>query len=219
MPKVTEAHLESRRQQILDAAFVCFGRQGFHQTTMQDIFREAGLSPGAVYRYFDSKEAIIEAICEGCEQPDLPPFEALQNAPTLTIMEQLSEKGFADLAAPEAAFKLPVIVSWWSEAMRSPEIKSALRDNMIEQWKALLTQIVARAQASGEIDAALEPEAVARVLLSTWQGLVLQKALDPNVDVATYLDVVRAMYSGSFWVGDHGDGAANSSTATERDLD
>ena len=59
MPKVTQAHLEARRQQILDAAFGCFARQGFHQTTMQDICREAELSPGAVYRYFDSKEAII----------------------------------------------------------------------------------------------------------------------------------------------------------------
>ena len=52
MPKVTEAHLEARRQQILDAASACFSRQGFHQTTMQGICREVDLSPGAVYRYF-----------------------------------------------------------------------------------------------------------------------------------------------------------------------
>jgi AcrR family transcriptional regulator len=55
MPKVTEAHLEARRQQILDAALACFSRRGFHQSTMQDICQEAELSPGAVYRYFRSK--------------------------------------------------------------------------------------------------------------------------------------------------------------------
>ena len=48
MPKVTEAHLEARRQQVLDPAFACFARQGFHQTTMDDICREAGLSAGAL---------------------------------------------------------------------------------------------------------------------------------------------------------------------------
>ena len=69
MPKVLPEYLELRRQQILDAAATCFSRRGFHQTTMQDICREAELSPGAVYRYFPSKDAIIEGMCNrGQEQ-------------------------------------------------------------------------------------------------------------------------------------------------------
>ena len=68
MPKVSEAHIEARRQQILEAANACFSRQGFHQSSVQDICREAGLSPGAVYRYFPSKEHIIAATCSGCQQ-------------------------------------------------------------------------------------------------------------------------------------------------------
>jgi AcrR family transcriptional regulator len=44
MAKVTEEHVEARR---------CFARQGLHRATMQDIFREAGLGPGAVYSYFE----------------------------------------------------------------------------------------------------------------------------------------------------------------------
>ena len=47
MPEVTEAHLEARRQQIINAAFACFSRNGFHQTTIQDICQEALLSLGA----------------------------------------------------------------------------------------------------------------------------------------------------------------------------
>ena len=42
MPKVTEEHVAARRRQILSAALSCFAREGFHRTTMQDIFREAG---------------------------------------------------------------------------------------------------------------------------------------------------------------------------------
>ena len=59
MPKVTEEHVEARRRQILSAALRCFAREGFHRTTMQDIFREADLSPGAVYSYFKGKDELI----------------------------------------------------------------------------------------------------------------------------------------------------------------
>jgi AcrR family transcriptional regulator len=57
MPKVTEAHLEARRSQILDAAWTCFARKGYHQATMQDICKESGLSPGAIYRYSAKKRS------------------------------------------------------------------------------------------------------------------------------------------------------------------
>src|SRR5688500_16314647 len=64
MPKVSERHAEARRRQILDAGLRCFARQGFHRTKMQDIFREADLSPGAVYTYFFGKDDLIRAIAD-----------------------------------------------------------------------------------------------------------------------------------------------------------
>ena len=63
MPKVTQAHIDARRKQIIEAAQACFSRQGFHQTSIQDICKEAELSPGAVYRYFPGKVQIIAAAC------------------------------------------------------------------------------------------------------------------------------------------------------------
>ena len=62
MPKVTAAHRESRREQILIAAWKCFSRNGFHSTSMADVIAEAGLSAGAVYLYFRSKDEIIVAV-------------------------------------------------------------------------------------------------------------------------------------------------------------
>ena len=53
---------ERRRRQILDAALDCFRRRGFHQTSMQEICAAAGISAGALYRYFGSKAEIITAI-------------------------------------------------------------------------------------------------------------------------------------------------------------
>jgi AcrR family transcriptional regulator len=62
MPRVSQAHLDARRRQILDAARRCFVRNGFHATSMQDVLAEANLSAGAVYRYFRGKDEIIAAI-------------------------------------------------------------------------------------------------------------------------------------------------------------
>src|SRR6202163_5042313 len=59
------AQLQSdRRAEILAAAQRCFVRSGFHGASMQEICAEAGMSPGNLYRYFPSKEALIAGICE-----------------------------------------------------------------------------------------------------------------------------------------------------------
>src|SRR5262245_65670139 len=61
MPKVSEEHRAARREQILDAAIRCVGREGFHRTTMSHVIAESGLSAGAVYGYFSGKEDLIKA--------------------------------------------------------------------------------------------------------------------------------------------------------------
>jgi AcrR family transcriptional regulator len=53
-----------RHARILDAAERCFVRSGFHRTTMQDIAAEAKMSPGNLYRYFQSKDALVAGITE-----------------------------------------------------------------------------------------------------------------------------------------------------------
>ena len=64
MPKVGQEHLDARRQQIVDAARARFAAHGFARTSMADIVAESGLSTGAIYRYFTSKDEIVVAVCE-----------------------------------------------------------------------------------------------------------------------------------------------------------
>src|SRR5882672_5665332 len=61
VPKVSDSHLQSRRQAILHAAATCFARDGFHRTSMHDIVRESGVSAGLMYRYFAGKDDMIAA--------------------------------------------------------------------------------------------------------------------------------------------------------------
>jgi AcrR family transcriptional regulator len=68
MPKVDQSHLDARRQQIVDAARTRFASQGFARTSLADIVAESGLSNGAIYRYFASKDEIVTAICSQTSQ-------------------------------------------------------------------------------------------------------------------------------------------------------
>src|SRR5881227_3749765 len=124
MPRVSDDHLERRRQQILDAARTCFIRKGFHLTSMQDVFAESGLSAGAVYRYFKSKKEIIDAIANQkvggaihlleniMEEDPLPPFEEIIERFARFMETTLDEDGALRVA--------PYV---WTEALHDPDYK------------------------------------------------------------------------------------------------
>lgn len=72
------------------------------------------------------------------------------------------------------------------------------KETNFENYRVALTKLMVRAQELGQIEASLDPEAAARVLLSTWHGLVLQKAFDSIVDVPKYVAALKSLYKGTF---------------------
>jgi AcrR family transcriptional regulator len=198
MPKVLPEYLELRRQQILDAAAACFARRGFHQTTMQDICNEAALSPGAVYRYFQSKEEIIRAMCSRGNHEDVELIQgAMQLDDTLDVLDELIRIFFAGVEDRELCV---LMIELSAEARRNEFIAESLGETR-EQVLGPLREIVRRAQARGEIEPSLDTNAVANVMLGVYQGLVLQKLQNPDMDVDTYSETVQALFGGRFWRG------------------
>ena len=198
MPKVLPEYLETRRQQILDAAAACFARGGFHRTTMQDICGEADMSPGAVYRYFQSKEGIIHAMCTRGHEQDVETIrEALKLDDTVAIMDELTRIFFSGVEDREFC---ALMVELISEAKHNGPIGEAVLDG----WHSIfepLSELVRRAQERGEINPALDAGAVTRVMLGVYQGLVLQHLLEPEMDVEGYAATTRALFQGGFWHG------------------
>jgi AcrR family transcriptional regulator len=198
MARVTAAYLEARRQQILAAARACFARHGFHQTTMQDICREAQLSPGAVYRYFPGKEDIIAAMSEESRRRALPLLAAAADRPTWPeVLDGLVALLSSALDDPAARDHLRLDIEIWAEALRNPRVLSLVQEHAAEQLR-LITAVVRRAQARGEINPALDPEGVARVLRALVQGLILQQALEPGTSLHGYGQAAKAMLTGTF---------------------
>ena len=198
MPKVTEEYLDTRRQEIIDAAYRCFARKGFHQTTMRDIYAEAGLSPGAIYHYFDSKDDIIEASFLFDYQRALPVIERALNAvdPMLAI-EQLIDFFYAGLESAAELGADRVNIQGWGEALYNPRLLTPLRQSF-QDVQELLGRLVQRGQAAGVINPDIDPEAAGEAILSSYLGLYLQKALIPDLDVGQYKEAVIALLRGNF---------------------
>jgi AcrR family transcriptional regulator len=202
VPKVLPEYLELRRQQILDAAAACFARRGFHQTTMQHICEEADLSPGAVYRYFPSKEAIIEAMSEYRQKQNAELLEqAVAKEETLDVMDELLRLFFIERDGAELDASCALMIELVSECPRNERIRVA-QQQVSGAVLTSLTDLISGAQARGEIKAALDPESIARIMLGLYQGFVMQRLVDPDMDAVSYGKVMRALFDGTFWLGD-----------------
>jgi AcrR family transcriptional regulator len=192
MPRVSQEHLDARRRQILEAARRCFIRNGFHATSMQDVFRESGLSAGAVYRYFGSKRELIAAIADvnlgivgdvfdELDESRLPSLGELIGRFVRRLKERNDENDIAKL-----------IGQVWAEAIRSPEIAETFRAKLHTVLDPL-TRAVRLYQDAGRLPAHIEPEVVATTIAAFIQGFMLQMAMRDDVDVADFETGIRAL--------------------------
>ncbi len=128
MPRVSDEHLERRRRQIMDAALRCFARKGFHETSMQDVFRESGLSAGAVYRYFKSKNELVQAITAGETAPVTAIIQSALAQDPIPGADEIAGRQAAaaeQLSGPDGPAR--VAPSAWAEALHDPAVADIVR--------------------------------------------------------------------------------------------
>ncbi len=193
MPRVSQEHLDARRRQIVEAALRCFARNGIHPTSMHDIFREAGLSAGAVYRYFPSKDLLVAAVVDqvlGMSQSAVEAEHGPQEG-TDALLDSLLGV-FSGPGPGDEDVRYGLALQIWAEAIRSPQVGAALRANTDGLRETIAAQI-ASAQNSGELSADFDPPALARALTALFEGYALQRALDPTIDTGAYRRTVRAL--------------------------
>jgi AcrR family transcriptional regulator len=178
-----------RRTEILDAAERCFVRNGFHQASMQDICAEAGMSPGNLYRYFPSKEAIIAGICERNRADAAESFAAVNKAPDFF-------EGLADLAryhlVERTAEEVGLCAEIMTESRRNPDV-AAMYQGIERDVKQRLADMLRRAAEAGEIRRDLDFDATATVLMTLADGISWRRAVDPNFDPQIVLPMILQM--------------------------
>jgi AcrR family transcriptional regulator len=190
--------LADRRARILDAAERSFCRSGFHRTTMQDVAAEAGMSPGNLYRYFPSKDALVAGLCERDRLNLGREFSELGTTPGdfLAAFRALGRKHFEEANTAKAKLCLEI----WAEATRNPVIAAlqAEFDNTLEEHLAAAFE---RAKGSGFVHPSVNARAVASIVGKLGDGLFVRRAVaadfDPDREVAEVFAVIAALVQGA----------------------
>ena len=168
MPKVSEEHAAARREQILSAAQRCFARKGFHATSMNDVFAEAGLSAGAVYSYFKSKDEIIAAMAERAVRMIVPFLDTVLAEEPVPPLEDVMRRYTAllqDLAAGPGSVAPQV----WAEATHNPALVPVVTANL-QLMRDFWTEIARREQTAGRLAPHADTDAVGTVLFTMTPG-------------------------------------------------
>jgi TetR/AcrR family transcriptional repressor of uid operon len=191
MPKLKPETQQARRERILDAAEVCFARSGFHRCTMQDICREAGISPGALYVYFASKEDLIAGIVDRDRAKLAAQLAELAHAPDLlSALARLGEH----YAVEEPQYKRVLGLEIGGEATRNPTVAATFR-SVDAYCRQSFEQVFERARQDGKIKPQDDPHTLAEVVSLIGDGLFWRRAVDPDFDAHKVLPVLVRMVS------------------------
>lgn len=170
-----------RRAQIIEAALACFTRKGYTNTTMNDIVAESGLSKGAIYWYFKSKDGLFEAaltsVFEAVAEKSLSALMACESA---TERLRVGAQTLVDLCRDlEGYFGL--IVEFWAQ--------SEHRDKVIGFWAEMLTQyqqMIAAVFEEGVRTGEFKPVdagALTWMIMAAYDGLAAYNMMIPDLDM------------------------------------
>ncbi len=181
------------RERLLDAARRVFARQGYEGTRIGDIVREAGLSTGAVYGRFRSKNELLRAAVVGHAGV------AQGAGADVDRVADLIARGARWSDAPltlDEAVRLEAHVA----ARREPEVAQALHDAQ-DRWRESVEPLVRRALVDGTVGEGVDPEAVLAFVRTMSLGLLVQRAAGTKFpDTAGWDDLVDRVVAS---LGDH----------------
>lgn len=169
---------QAQRERILDAARAEFIRSGFNAASMATIADTAGISAGLIYRYFESKNAIILAIIE--EQLQIARHrirEVRSTGDFCTGLMEYFDAHDSDLKQPMSA---ALFLEMSAEATRDPEIAQALGESNRVIRRELADWLRRSQKAQGADDSETCERALALQLV--FEGLKVRKATEPAVD-------------------------------------
>lgn len=193
--RAREAFQQVRREEILEAAMAVLADRGM-SATMQDFAAAAGVTAGALYRYYPGKDALVDAVLADCAQQGAAMFgEASERAASAlealilvgaTAWEQFRGEG----AREHAALSLEVALAAYRKQEQAGSRFAAGSRQLIQ----LATRLVEQAQAQRQIDPQLNARAVGMTLIAVHHGLMgLLVSLDGEVDTDGAFEVLVTM--------------------------
>jgi AcrR family transcriptional regulator len=192
MPKVVPEYKEEAKSRILDAANKVFTEKGYHEATMDDIAKRLGVSKGAIYLYFSSKEDLFEAMCKTAPQA----FKEIlyssfgdESNPVQSATQFFDKMLKLSASNPGLSFEI------LSEASRNPSLKRILKRNHAE-YEEVLTNFLAEGRKRRIVGDNLDLRPLANSLIALWNGLetLLVSGLTIEEARRAWLEAMKAIF-------------------------
>jgi AcrR family transcriptional regulator len=192
MPKVVPEYKEEAKSRILDAANKVFAEKGYHEATMDDIAKRLGVSKGAIYLYFSSKEDLFEAMCKTAPQAFKEILFSSFGDETNPIQSatQFFDK-MLKLSASNPGLSFEIL----AEASRNPSLKRILKQNH-EEYERVLTSFLAEGRKRKIVGDNLDIRPLANALIALWNGLETLLVSGLPIDEArrAWLEALKAIF-------------------------
>jgi AcrR family transcriptional regulator len=175
---------EERREEILEAALAVFSELSFDRATLKDVADRAGVTKGAVYHYFDSKEQLFIALLRQRILPHIEAGEELLATATGSreeILEQLLARAWRHYQQPG---QIELAILAMNELPKIPEVGRILFDEVVQRGRRTMRQALARGVERGEI-AWCDIDAAAAVVPYMILGVALGHRLFRGIDPLT----------------------------------
>lgn len=176
MPKITEAARTERRQNIIEAAWRCAARKRFADLTVDEVCTEAGVSKGAFYGYFDSKQSLLLALLEE-DAAGLDRTMVQLRAGSISNVERLRRFTRAMLERGEHPARVQVRADLWAAMLTEKAVRHRFSASVRRRREVLRDWVAAASKAGELVD--LPANAFAAMLLALGDGLTLHAGLDP----------------------------------------
>ena len=189
MRTVNPVKHEEKRREILDAATRCFARDGLRGASISSICTEAGISPGHLYHYFESKDAILEAIVQAVLERTAEQFDqTLGSSDALAAL--ISEMQQAKARNENGGTVL--VLDMLAEAGRNPAIARLVQEHS-RGVQQLLAKVLRSGQVRSEIDPSLDADAAAAILTGLIDSFVITTVRNPALDPAATTELLHVM--------------------------
>jgi len=195
MAKVTQAHIDARRADILAAATEIFANKGVEHTTMQEIAVRAGLSAGSIYHYFADKDELLESTLAEQQRQTMERFATAESTHS-SPLEALLDVGSQVLTEMCSRQQVLLHLETMLAGAREPDAFAAAHRALHEDVVALIRRLVYAAQDAGEIAPDIDPQVLALLCNATVHGievsfLEIDAKVDPRAPLELLADLLK----------------------------
>jgi len=180
-----------RREQVLDSALKLFVKHGYEDSTVEEISRDAGLSKGSIYWYFDSKLDILFALTDryvAQSQSEVVRLAAADKYGTEALFKSHRDLHRAGEKDPNREKLLSQLMGL---AARYPEIRDKMRE-YYRQWDNVVTELIQRAVEGGRF-APVDAKCISQAISALYDGLCMRQQIDPKVDVIAVIETTMKL--------------------------